>query len=301
MAFTRSGRIAASIAALALGTAGLASCAGNDGGGSGGAGGDDETVTIGVVGASDAYWQTFVDAAAEEGITVELEDFAEYTQPNPALSEGELDLNQFQHLQYLADYNVSNNDDLVPIGATAIYPLGLFSTTHESLDEIPDGGTVAIPSDPSNRARALNVLQDAGLVELSDGGTFASEPSDVEPGSRVEVMEMDASFTATSLADVDAAVVNNDFVTDAGLKFDEALFQDDPEAESAQPFINVFAARADDADNETYLKLVEIYQTNQDVQDGVFENSGDSAILLDTPVDELQQILQDAEDQIREN
>ena len=301
MAFTRSGRIAASIAALALGAAGLASCAGNDGGGSGGGSGDDETVTIGVVGASDAYWQTFVDAAAEEGITVKLEDFAEYTQPNPALSEGELDLNQFQHLQYLADYNVSNDDDLVPIGATAIYPLGLFSTTHESLDEIPDGGTVAIPSDPSNRARALNVLQEAGLVELSDGGTFASEPSDVEPSSRVEVMEMDASFTATSLADVDAAVVNNDFVTDAGLKFDEALFQDDPEAESAQPFINVFAARADDADNETYLKLVEIYQTNQDVQDGVFENSGDSAILLDTPVEELQQILQDAEDQIRDN
>jgi len=301
MAFTRSGRIAASIAVLALGTAGLASCAGNDGGGSGSGGGDDETVTIGVVGASDPYWQTFTDAAAEEGITVELQDFAEYTQPNPALSEGELDLNQFQHLQYLADYNVSNEDDLVPIGATAIYPLGLFSTTHDSLEEIPDGGTVAIPSDPSNRARALNVLQEAGLVELSDGGTFASEPSDVEDSSRVEVMEMDASFTATSLADVDAAVVNNDFVTDAGLEFDEALFQDDPEAESAQPFINVFAARADDAENETYQKLVEIYQTNQDVQDGVYENSGDSAILLDTPVEELQQILQDAEDQIREN
>lgn len=301
MAFTRSGRIAASIAVLALGTAGLASCAGNDGGGSGSGGGDDETVTIGVVGASDPYWQTFTDAAAEEGITVELQDFAEYTQPNPALSEGELDLNQFQHLQYLADYNVSNEDDLVPIGATAIYPLGLFSTTHDSLEEIPDGGTVAIPSDPSNRARALNVLQEAGLVELSDGGTFASEPSDVEDSSRVEVMEMDASFTATSLADVDAAVVNNDFVTDAGLEFDEALFQDDPEAESAQPFINVFAARADDAENETYQKLVEIYQTNQDVQDGVYENSGDSAILLDTPVEELQQILRDAEDQIREN
>ena len=301
MAFTKSGRIAASIAVLALGTAGLASCAGNDGGGSGSGGGDDETVTIGVVGASDPYWQTFTDAAAEEGITVELQDFAEYTQPNPALSEGELDLNQFQHLQYLADYNVSNEDDLVPIGATAIYPLGLFSTTHDSLEEIPDGGTVAIPSDPSNRARALNVLQEAGLVELSDGGTFASEPSDVEDSSRVEVMEMDASFTATSLADVDAAVVNNDFVTDAGLEFDEALFQDDPEAESAQPFINVFAARADDAENETYQKLVEIYQTNQDVQDGVYENSGDSAILLDTPVEELQQILRDAEDQIREN
>lgn len=90
-------------------------------------------------------------------------------------------------------------------------------------------------------------------------------------------------------------------MTDAGLKFDEALYQDDPEDEGAKYFINIFAARAEDKDNETYQKLVEIYQTNQDVQDGVFENSGDSAILLNTPVSELQEILTDSEEQVREN
>ena len=298
MSFTKRGLLAASATAIAL-TASLVGCspASSDAGGEG-----DAVVKIGVVGASDPYWATFTDAAAEEGIEVELVDFTDYNQPNPALSEGEIDLNQFQHIVYLADYNVANDDDLVAIGSTAIYPLAVFSTKHDSLEKIPADGVVAIPSDPTNRARALNVLQEAKLVTLKDGGSLFSTPDDIDAAkSKVTVTEMDASFTATSLADVDAAVVNNDFVTDAGLKFSDALYQDDPESESAKYFINIFAARAEDKDNETYKKLVEIYQTNEDVQAGVFENSGNSAIMLATPVSELQQILADSEEQVRAN
>lgn len=291
MNLKKTGVIVASLVAASLA---LTGCAGSSS--------SDETVKIGVVGASDPYWETFTEAAEAEGITVELIDFTDYNQPNPALSEGELDLNQFQHIQYLADYNVANDDDLVPIGATAIYPLGIFSTKHAELSEIPEGGTVAVPSDPSNRARALNVLQAAELIELTDGGTLFSTPAEIdEAASKVKVTEMDASFTATSLSDVDAAVVNNDFVTDAGLKFEEALYQDDPADEGAKYFINIFAATSAEKDNATFKKLVEIYQSNEDVQAGVLENSGDSAILLDTPVGDLEQILKDAEDQIKSN
>lgn len=299
MSFKKRGILAASTAALVL-AASLVGCApgGDDKGGSG----ESATVKIGVVGASDPYWATFTDAAKAEGIDVEIQDFTDYNQLNPALSEGELDLNQFQHIVYLADYNVANDDDLVAIGSTAIYPLAIFSTKHKSLDEIPKDGVVAIPSDPTNRARALNVLQSAGLVKLKGGGSLFSTPDDIEAsGSKVTVTEMDAAFTATSLADVDAAVVNNDFVTDAGLEFSDALYQDDPEDEGAKYFINIFAARAEDKDNETYKKLVEIYQTNEDVQNGVKENSGDSAILLKTPVSELAEILADSEKQVKEN
>lgn len=298
MTFKKRGVVAASVAALALILTGCSAPAADDGKSDA----EKETVKIGVVGASDPYWETFTKAAADEGITVDLVDFTDYNQPNPALSAGELDLNQFQHIVYLADYNVANNDDLVAIGSTAIYPLGVFSTKHKKLDEIPKGGSVAVPSDPTNRARGLNVLQSAGLIKLKDGGTLFSTPDDIDAStSKVTVTEMDASFTATSLADVDAAVVNNDFVTDAGLKFSDALYQDDPEDEGAKYFINIFAAKAKDADNPTYKKLVEIYQTNKDVQAGVLENSGDSAIMLATPVSELQDILKDSEEQVREN
>ena len=72
----------------------------------------------------------------EEGIDLEVKNFGDYNQPNPALSQGQLQLNEFQHLQYLANYNVKNNDNLVPIGATAVYPLPLYSTKHTSVDQI---------------------------------------------------------------------------------------------------------------------------------------------------------------------
>jgi len=258
-----------------------------------------ETVKIGVVGAGDPYWQTFTDAAAAEGIDVELVDFSEYTQPNPALSAGELDLNQFQHIIYLATYNVQADDDLVPIGSTAIYPLGLYSSQYDDVADIPEGSTVAVPNDESNQARGLLVLQSAGLVELEDGGSIFSTVADVLPESKVKVEALDAAFTATSLPDVAAAIINNDFVEDAGLSFEDAIAVDDPSDPNALPYVNIFAARAEDAENPTYLKLVEIYQNTQDVLDGVLEASGNTAVLLKTPAADLVTSLHDVEDDIR--
>ena len=247
-----------------------------------------DPVRIGVVGASEPQWAPYVAAAAAAGISVELVDFSEYNQPNPALSADDLDLNQFQHLVYLAEYNVASNEDLVPLGATAIYPLGLYSSAYGSVDEIEDGDTVAVPNDPSNLARSLLVLQSAGLIELTGGGSALSGLDDIDAGgSRVEVIALEAALTVTSLPDVAAAIINNDFITDAGLTPDDALFQDDPSDPSAVPYVNVFAARSADADNAVYLKLVDIFQNTDAVTDALVEGSGGTAILAATPVDEL--------------
>ncbi|PXA68891.1 MetQ/NlpA family ABC transporter substrate-binding protein [Cryobacterium arcticum] len=269
----------------------LAGCAG----GAGDA--EDETVKIGVVGASDPYWAEYTAAAAEEGITVEVVDFAEYTQPNPALTNGDIDINQFQHLVYLADYNVSSGEDLTPIGATAIYPLGLYSTKVTDLADLKKGDTVAIPNDASNLARALLVLQSADLVVLKDGGSIFTTLDDVDTDkSKVTVTALEASLTATSLPDVDAAVINNDFVEKAGLKFEDALTKDDASDESALPYVNVFAVRAEDKDNKTYAKLVDIFQNTKAVTDGVLEVSGGSAVLATTPPADLQAALATVEE-----
>jgi D-methionine transport system substrate-binding protein len=258
--------------------------------------GTEEVVRIGVVGASDPYWATYEKAAEAEGIDVEIVNFDDYNQPNPAVSEGELDLNQFQHIVFLADYNVASGDDLQPIGATATYPLGLHSKQYESVAEIPEGATVAVPNDASNQARALVLLQSAGLIELKSGGTIFSDLADIDTGaSKVEVKALDAALTATSLDDLAGAVVNNDFVEKAGLDFDDALAQDDPNDPNALPYANVFAARADDVDNPTYQKLVEIYQENEEVQRGVLEVSGNTAVMLKTPVADLQASLHKVE------
>jgi D-methionine transport system substrate-binding protein len=255
-----------------------------------------EKVVLGTVGASDPYWQVLVDAAAEEGIDLEVTDFADYTQPNPALSEGELDVNQFQHLVYLAEYNVANDDDIVPVGSTAIYPLGLYSTKVDSVEEIRDGDTVVVPDDDSNQARALLILQSAGLVTLEDGGSIYSTLADIdESASRVEVKAIKADLTPTSLPDVAAAVINNDFVEKAGLEFEDALATDDVEDPNALPYVNVFAVRAEDRDDPTLLKLVEVYQETQAVLDGVQDVSGGTAELVRVPQDELQASLDEVE------
>ncbi|MBO9625237.1 MAG: methionine ABC transporter substrate-binding protein [Microbacterium sp.] len=285
----RTTSLIAALAAVPLFLA-LAGCA-TASTGAGSDGGDaktDETVKIGVVGKGDAQWAPFVKAAAAEGITVELVDFGSYEQPNPALAEGEIDLNQFQHIVYLADYNVNSGKDLVPIGSTAIYPLGLYSKKYDDVKSIPKDETVAVPDDASNQARALLVLQSAGLVELKSGGTIFSDLADIDTEkSKVKVTALEGALIPTSLPDVAAAVINNDFVADAGLKFSDAIAQDDPTDPNALPYVNIFASRAEDADNPTYQKLVEIFQTDKDVQAGLQKSSGNTAVALQTPVKDL--------------
>ncbi|MDT0182752.1 MetQ/NlpA family ABC transporter substrate-binding protein [Microbacterium sp. ARD31] len=262
----------------------------------GSAGEANEKVVLGTVGASDPYWQVLVDEAAEQGIDLEVKDFADYTQPNPALSEGELDINQFQHIVYLAEYNVANDDDVVPLGSTAIYPLGLYSTKVDAVEDIEDGDTVVVPDDDSNQARALLILQSAGLITLEDGGSIYSTLADIDQdASRVEVKAIKADLTPTSLPDVAAAVVNNDFVEKAGLEFEDALATDDAEDPKALPYVNVFAVRAEDQEDPTLRKLVEIYQDTQPVLDGVQDVSGGTAQLVKVPQEDLQAALDEVE------
>src|SRR6187431_2934437 len=262
----------------------MAGCAGS--GDAASSGEETGPVKIGVVNSGDPYWETFT----------------EYTQPNPALSADELDLNQFQHVIYLATYNVASDDDLQPLGSTAIYPLGLYSTQFDSVDDIPEGSTVAVPNDESNQARGLLVLQSAGLIELEDGGSIFSTVADIdEANSKVKVEALDAAFTATSLPDVAAAIVNNDFLEDAGLTADDAIAQDDPSDPNAVPYINIFAVKAEDAENPTYLKLVEIFQNSQEILDGVVEASAGTAVIMKTPVADLVKSPTDVEDDIRAN
>ncbi len=278
--------IAAIVYALTSGDDDTSSAAGTSG----------KTVRIGVVGASDPYWEVYKKAAADEGIAVDIVDFTDYTQLNPALDADELDLNQFQHLVYLADYNVSNGKDLTPVGSTAVYPLGLYSKEYTSTDDIPAGSTVAVPDDASNQARGLRLLQTAGLITLKDGGTIFSDLADVDTdASKVKVTDLSADITATSLDDVAAAIINNDFVEKAGLTFDDAIAKDGPSEPGAAPYVNVFAARAADKDDATYRKLVEIFQDTKSVTDGLQDVSGGTAVLTKESASTLQSLLADVE------
>jgi D-methionine transport system substrate-binding protein len=250
--------------------------------------GSGETVKIGVADKSLPYWSTYTELAKSQlGVTVDLVNFSDYTLPNPALKQGELDLNQFQHIQYLANYNVEAGDDLQPIGATAVYPLPLYSLTAKSAAELPADAKVAIPNDAINEARGLLVLQEAGLVTLKDGGTAFSTTNDIQ-SAKVEVTPVAADQTASALqsGSVAAAIVNNNYATAAKLSPDSVIVQDDPTSAAAAPYVNIFTARKEDAANETYLKLAALW--HDPAVQKVFLQDNPSAIVQDTSAADLQ-------------
>lgn len=255
--------------------------------------GDSKKITIGVVGNETAN-QVLKDEAAKQGITIEYSEFTDYAQPNPAVDAGDNDMNRFQHIAYLANYNVSSGKDLQIVGSTNIYPMAIFSKKHKKVDEIPQGGTIAIPNDSVNEARALLLLKAQNLV------TFKSEVhtpthNDIDTGkSKVKVTPVDAAQTVVSLDSVDAAVINNTFLEDAGLNPSDALAQDDPNNPDARRYVNLFVAQKDKVNDETYKKVVEIFHSKT-VQDAVKEDSKNTAVEVNLSQDELKKALEDEE------
>ena len=255
--------------------------------------GDSKKITIGVVGNETAN-QVLKDEAAKQGITIEYSEFTDYAQPNPAVDAGDNDMNRFQHIAYLANYNVSSGKDLQIVGSTNIYPMAIFSKKHKKVDEIPQGGTIAIPNDSVNEARALLLLKAQNLV------TFKSEVhtpthNDIDTGkSKVKVTPVDATQTVIAMESVDASVINNTFLADAGLNPSDALAQDDPNNPDARRYVNLFVAQKDKANDETYKKVVEIFHSKT-VQDAVKEDSKNTAVEVNLSQDELKKALENEE------
>jgi D-methionine transport system substrate-binding protein len=260
-------------------------------------GSQSDPVKIGVIGATDKQWVLFSQEAQEQGIYVKLIDFQDYTSENPAVATCQLDMNEFQHLLYLVDYNIANNEDLQPIGGTAIYPLGLYSAHVKKVSDIQFGQTVAVPNDETNQARALGVLQAAGLIAFKDGNKWTPfvTPADIDTAaSKVKVTALAAQQVANSLSDptIAAGIINNDYVADAGLKATDAIYQDSAESASAQPYINIFAARKADLNNPTYLTLIKIWQGSSSVWAALQEQADGSAVKASQfTIPQLQKIL----------
>lgn len=249
------------------------------------------TVKVGTTEASSDIWPVLERLGKEQGLDIKPVSFSDYTQANPALAQGQTDLNLFQHLQFLASYNVEAKQNLTPIGSTVVVPLPIYSKKHKSLNEIPAGGKVTVPNDATNQARALLVLQAAGLIKLKGGGNALSTPADIDKAaSKVTVTPVDAAQTVASLPSVDGAIVNNNFALDANLDPKSALFQDDPKSKTAEPYINVFVARAADKDNATYAKVVKLWHSPEVVA-AEQKQTKNTAVIVDRPASELQQIL----------
>lgn len=226
-----------------------------------------QAVKVGVVSeAEEQVWEFVAEQALEqEGIEIELVLFTDYVQPNVALQDGSTDLNAFQHVAFLQEWNEANDGDLEDIGFSYVTPLGVYSDKVTSLDELEDGALVAIPNDPTNGGRALLALELAGLIEVDDEAGILPTVNDITENSlNLEFEELEAAQVAQALPDVDAAVINNTFALDAGLSTEDAIFLDAAKPEDLKDeYKNVIAAKAENADNDLFLKVVELYQTDE--------------------------------------
>ncbi|MGX7348929.1 MetQ/NlpA family ABC transporter substrate-binding protein [Dolosicoccus paucivorans] len=248
---------------------------------------DGETVKVGIMaGVTEEIWQIVVDKAKEEGINVELVTFTDYVQPNAALQDGSLDLNAFQHIAFLNDWNEANNGDIVSLGYTFVSPMGLYSNKYNDISELPDGATIAIPNDPINCERATLATEIAELIKVDRKEGSLATPDDITDNPKnLKFEELDAAQLSIALEDVDAAFINMDFATDAGLKLDDAIFVDAMEPEKLnEAYKNIIASRAEDKDNKLYQHIVELYQT-EEVAKAISDttNGADRAIWENAP------------------
>lgn len=260
---------------------------------------DPNVVRIGVNDISLPHWDVYKKKAAEQGITVEFTNFSDYNQPNPALSQRRIDLNKFQHVRYLANYNVRNNDTLVPIGATEIFPLTLYSKKHRSVADIPRGGQITLSNNPANQVRPLLSLAAAGLIVLKGGASWDSKIEDVDTdASKVKLTPIEPTLTAQSLDSVDAAFVDDTFAVPAGLGKKETIYTDDPERPDLKQYINVFAARAADKDDPKLRTLAQLYH-DPEVEAAIRAEKGFDGSFKTNSLEDLQAILKELEAKFR--
>jgi len=197
-------------------------------------------------------------AQREHGLEVEIVEFTDYVTPNAALADGSLDANAYQHEPYMRSMVEDRGYDFAIAGYTFVYPIGAYSEKYDSIDELPDGATIALPNDPSNEGRSLILMHNEGLITLEDPTYLEATPLDIAENPRdFDFREIEAAQLPRVLPDVDMAFINNTFAQPAGLSLDDALIQEGAES----PYVNLIVVRDGDEDREAIQQLVDAYQS----------------------------------------
>jgi D-methionine transport system substrate-binding protein len=208
-----------------------------------------------IAGPDSALMETACDYAKQHfNLDIEIVEFSDYTMPNLALNDGTIDANMFQHQPYLDETIKQRHFNLVAIGKTFIFPMGIYSHKIKTLSALGENALVAVPNDPTNEARALLLLQKAGIVRLKKGASVEATPQDiVENSHHVTIKEIDAAQLPRILPDVDLAVINSNYAIPAGLvPTVDALL-----TESADSlYANIVAARTQNKDDARLKKLM---------------------------------------------
>ena len=232
--------------------------------------GETRVVKLGLTGVIyEDIWNPIKEKLAGEGIDLQYVQFSDFSLPNAALDAGEIDINAFQHHAYFNNDTEKNGYDLTAIGDTFIIAMNIYSDQIQSIDELKDGDTVAIPDDASNGGRALKVLESAGIIEIAPNAGANPTVSDITNYKvQVDITELGASTIPSVIPDFTIAVVNGNYALDYGIDPSTAIFKESEYDDDS--YFCLIAVKSENADDPVYQEIVKLFQSEETKQ--IFED-----------------------------
>ncbi len=199
------------------------------------------------------------------GIKLNIITYTDYIQPNDALVAGDLDANFFQHKPYMDDYNLGHGSNLVALIPVHYEPLGIYPGKTATIEELPDGGTIAVPNDTTNEARALLLLEANGIITLREGaGINATKLDIVDNPKNIDIQEVEAAQIPRVLPDVDLAVINGNYAVQAGLNvMTDALVKEESDSLAAETYVNYVVVNDGNYDADLFAKLQQVLTSDE--------------------------------------
>lgn len=219
-----------------------------------------ETIKVGVTpGPHAQILEAVKPIAAKKGLEIQIVEFSDYVIPNAALDAGDIQANSFQNQPYLDNQKADRGYKIEAVGLTVNFPIGVYSKKYKSWADIPDGGTISIPNDPTNGGRVLLLFRDKGVIKLKADVGYTPKIADITSNpKKLKFVEIDAAQSPRALEDVDAAAINTNYATEAGLDpVKDPILREDPKG----PYVNLIAVRSADKDKPWVKALVESYHT----------------------------------------
>lgn len=207
--------------------------------------------------------------AKAQGLEVEIVEFTDWTLPNTALANGDLDLNYYQHQAFLDTFNRENRQDLRAVGVGSRGNIGIFSKRYKTLESLPNGARVAVANDTSNQARAVATLREAGLVTLRPDAPQLAQIDDIASNPKqLQFIEVAGPQLPRALDDSDLTVVSLGSLLQAG-QLDVAR-QGLYYSEGSDAFWAIhFVSRKDNAGDARVRQFIELYQNSPAVREQI--------------------------------
>lgn len=195
---------------------------------------------------------------AKEGFELVIKEFNDYVQPNLATDSGDLDANFFQHIPYLDEFNKNKGTKLVRVASIHLEPMAIYSSKHKSF-EPKNAASIAVPNDPTNESRALDIVAKTGLVSFKESAL--KTPLDIKDNPKnIKFVELKPAQLPRALKDADYAIINANYALAANLSpTKDALVVED----KSSPYVNVLVVKAGNENTAKTKALIKALQSEK--------------------------------------